>query len=68
MTFEEFFAKKKIDLEALKQADPGLYDECRSHYEQMGEKSFDHTKKYRFNKLRHAYPLAQQNTGNQTPV
>jgi hypothetical protein len=57
MLFEEFFKKKKISLDALLQGDPGLFSEFKSHYEQMGEKSFDHTKKFWFNKLRHQYPL-----------
>ncbi|WP_342646214.1 hypothetical protein [Mucilaginibacter sp. CSA2-8R] len=57
MLFEEFFKKKKISLDALQQGDPGLFSEFKLHYEQMGEKSFDHTKKFWFNKLRHQYPL-----------
>lgn len=59
MTFEEFFIKKKIDLAQLQRAKPALYEEFRSHYEQMGEKSFDHTKKYWFNRLRKDYLLAE---------
>lgn len=57
MDFEEFFRKKKIDLSALMQAEPGLYEELKKHYEQMGEKSFDHTKKFGFNKWRRLFPL-----------
>jgi hypothetical protein len=57
MTFEEFFKKKKIDLGALEKADAGLFSEFKTHFEQMGEKSFDHTKKYWFNKLRRQFPL-----------
>ena len=57
MTFEEFFKKKKIHLSALQAADAGLFSEFSAHYLQMGEKSFDHTKKYWFNKLRRLYPL-----------
>lgn len=57
MLFEEFFKKKKINLVALNEADAGLFSEFKDHYEQMGEKSFDHTKKYWFNKLRRRYPL-----------
>jgi hypothetical protein len=52
MDFEEFFKKKKIDLAALEQGEPALFSEFKIHFEQMGEKSFDHTKKYWFNKLR----------------
>jgi len=59
MTFEDFFIKKNIDLPALKQADTVLYDEFQKHYALMGEKSFDHTKKFWFNKLRKVYRLPE---------
>ncbi len=52
MTFEEFFVKKKIDLSSFKLAEPTLFEEFKLHYESMGAKSFDHSKKYWFNKLR----------------
>ncbi len=58
MTFEEFFKKKRIDLVALEPAEPALFSEFKIHYDQMGEKSFDHTKKYWFNKIRRQFPLA----------
>ncbi len=57
MTFIEFFAKKKIDLVQLEKEEQDLFLEFKNHFEQMGEKSFDHTKKYWFNKLRLKYPL-----------
>lgn len=60
MTFEEFIIKKKIDLAQFKTAEPGLFSEFQSHYSQMGEKSFDHTKKFLFNKLRRAYHLKEE--------
>jgi hypothetical protein len=60
MLFEEFFKKKKIDLAALQVAEGSLFSEFKDHFEQMGEKSFDHTKKYWFNKLRHRFPLAPE--------
>jgi hypothetical protein len=56
MTFEEFFKKKKINLQTFGQGEPALFSEFKMHYEQMGEKSFDHTKKYWFNKLRLRFP------------
>lgn len=56
MTFEEFFKKKKINLVTFEQGDQALFSEFRIHFEQMGEKSFDHTKKYWFNKLRLRFP------------
>jgi len=57
MTFEEFFRKKRIDLAALEKAEPALFSEFNIHYQQMGEKSFDHTKKYWFNNLRRKFLL-----------
>ena len=57
MTFEEFLKKKRIDLPAFEKAEPALAFEFKTHYEQMGEKSFDHTKKYWFNKIRRQYNL-----------
>ncbi|HTD40968.1 MAG TPA: hypothetical protein VK671_10135 [Mucilaginibacter sp.] len=56
MTFDEFFKKKKISLVALEQGEPALFSEFKVHFEKMGEKSFDHTKKYWFNKLRLRFP------------
>lgn len=58
MEFEEFFKKKRIDMVALKQVQSALFSEFETHFNQMGEKSFDHTKKYWFNKLRREFPLA----------
>lgn len=60
LTFEEFFIKKKIDLAALKKVDESLFFEFQLHYEKMGEKSFDHTKKFWFNQLRRVHPLAEE--------
>ena len=59
MTLEEFFIKKKIDLPALHAADPNLYKEFAHHFTQMGEKSFDHSKKFWFNRLRKSYLLSE---------
>ena len=50
--------KKKIDLAQLQDAEPDLFTQFKSHFNQMGEKSFDHTKKYWSNKLRRLYPLS----------
>src|ERR1700744_2364525 len=60
MTFEEFFKKKRIDLDALQAVEPALFSEFKIHFESMGEKSFDHTKKYWFNKLRRIYVMAPE--------
>ncbi|WP_295793596.1 hypothetical protein [Mucilaginibacter sp.] len=60
LTFDEFFKKKRVDLVALEKTEPALFSEFKTHYEQMGEKSFDHTKKYWFNKTRRQYPLAPE--------
>jgi hypothetical protein len=56
MEFEEFFRKKKINLQTFEQGEPGLFSEFKLHFGKMGEKSFDHTKKYWFNKLRLRFP------------
>ncbi|MGZ3834944.1 MAG: hypothetical protein ACXVB0_15565, partial [Mucilaginibacter sp.] len=56
MLFEEFFKKKKINLVTFEQGEPELFSEFKFHFDQMGEKSFDHTKKYWFNKLRLRFP------------
>jgi hypothetical protein len=60
MTFEEFFKKKKINLQTFEEGEPALLSEFKIHFEQMGEKSFDHTKKYWFNKLRLRFPAPQE--------
>ncbi len=60
MTFEEFIAKKKIDLTQFKSAEASLFAEFESHYNQMGPKSFDHSKKFLFNRLRRAYHLKEE--------
>jgi len=57
MTFEEFFIKKNIDLPALKAANPSLFEEFHLHFTIMGEKSFDHSKKFWFNRLRKDFKL-----------
>lgn len=60
MTFEEFLLKKKIDPVQLRAAKPSLFSEFNSNFQQMGEKSFDHSKKFWFNKLRRAYLLEEE--------
>jgi hypothetical protein len=60
MTFEEFFKKKKINLVQLSVAEPALFAEFEAHYALMGEKSFDHTKKYWFNELRRKYHTPEE--------
>ena len=60
MTFEEFLIRKKIDPVLFKTAEQPLFYEFESHFGQMGEKSFDHSKKFWFNKLRRAYHLKEE--------
>ncbi|HEY1063660.1 MAG TPA: hypothetical protein VGE44_18355 [Daejeonella sp.] len=60
MTFEEFLIKKKIDAILLKAKEQAFFSEFESHFLQMGEKSFDHSKKFWFNKLRRAYHLKEE--------
>ena len=60
MTFEEFLLKKKIYPAQLQLAESALFSEFNSHFNQMGEKSFDHSKKFWFNKLRRLYHLKEE--------
>lgn len=60
MTFEEFLLKKKIDPVQLKKVEQAFFDEFKSLFIEMGEKSFDHSKKFWFNKLRRANPLPEE--------
>ena len=59
MSFEEFLIKKKIDPVQLKNAEQALFSKFNSHFNEMGEKSFVHSKKFWFNKLRRAYLLIE---------
>lgn len=60
MNFEEFLIKKKIDPVQFKLGEKLLFPEFESHFSQMGEKSFDHSKKFWFNKLRRVHPLKEE--------
>lgn len=68
MTFEEFFHKKKIDLVQLQQAESALFYEFKSHFTEMGEKSFDHSKKFWFNKLRRLYHIIEEPKAERTKI
>lgn len=57
MTFEEFFIKKKINLELFEKEEPKLLFSLRKEYEVMGPKSFDHSKKFLFNIWRRKYKI-----------
>jgi hypothetical protein len=60
MTFEEFLIKKKIDPVQLKNTELAFFSEFNNLFNEMGEKSFDHSKKFWFNKLRRANPLKEE--------
>ena len=68
MTFEEFFHKKKIDLVQLQEAETALFFEFKSHFEVMGAKSFDHSKKFWFNKLRRLYHIVEEPRAEKTKI
>jgi hypothetical protein len=68
MTFEEFLIKKKIDPVQLQAKEQSFFSEFESHFLQMGEKSFDHSKKFWFNKLRRTYHLKEEIKIVETPV
>ncbi len=55
MRFEEFFEKKKINLQKLKEAEGDLFLKLSNEYAEMGAKSFDHYYKFLFNKWRRRF-------------
>lgn len=59
MTLQEFLLKKKIHEASFCIGRKELYEQFVLEYVLMGEKSFDHTKKYWFNKLRREFPIPQ---------
>ncbi|MFT6815947.1 MAG: hypothetical protein ACJAZ3_001860 [Sphingobacteriales bacterium] len=59
MTFKEFFEKKKIDLKQFALEEKELFVQMKKEYDLMGPKSFDHSKKFRFNGWRKQFPLVQ---------
>jgi hypothetical protein len=59
MTFKEFFEKKKIDLKQFALEEKELFVQMKKEYDLMGPKSFDHSKKFHFNKLRLKYPVKE---------
>ncbi len=60
MTFEEFLKKKKIDPIQLEMTERALFSEFESDFNKMGDKSFEYSKKFWFNKLRRAHPLKEE--------
>jgi hypothetical protein len=57
MSFEEFFNKKKINLELFEKEEPELLLKLRREYEALGPKSFDYEKKFWFNRWRLKYKM-----------
>ncbi len=60
MNFETFFTTKKINIDVIQNVNVALYQKLFNHYQEMGEKSFDYSNKFIFNKLRHLYPLSDK--------
>lgn len=60
MTFEDFLKKKKIDPVQLEMTERDLFSEFESDFNKMGDKSFEYSKKFWFNKLRRAHPLKEE--------
>lgn len=56
-SFDIFIEKKRIDLNALREARKDLCDELERLYIQVGPYSFDQQKKFLFNPLRLDFPL-----------
>ncbi len=72
MNFEVFLHKKKIDSERFKAEKPDEWQKLCNLYRLMGEKSFDHQKKFLFNPLRIAFaysaPIASSSPKEEQPL
>lgn len=55
--FSAFLEKKKIDSVQFKRSDPGTWEDYRKDFTEMGEVSFDYSRKFQLNNLRKLYPL-----------
>ncbi|GIV38203.1 MAG: hypothetical protein KatS3mg033_0003 [Thermonema sp.] len=62
LSLEEFLQKKKIDVAALKQHMPELWNEWQALWQEMSPQSFDAQKKFLFNRLRRRFPLVASST------
>jgi hypothetical protein len=57
MTFEEYLTSKRIASQAFRAAEPGLWNEWSSLFEEMSPVSFTAQKLYLINPLRRKYLL-----------
>jgi hypothetical protein len=57
MNFEEYLISKKIDSQAFRAAEPGLWNEWNGLFEAMSPASFTAQKLYLINPLRRKYLL-----------
>ena len=57
MTFEEYLIQKKIDGPQFRAAEPELYAEWSTLFEQMHPESFTTHKKFLINRIRRKYLL-----------
>lgn len=58
MELTEYFAKKKINAQALAQQQPLLWQQLQQEYAQLGQAAFDQRKKFFWNDWRLLYPMA----------
>jgi len=61
MTIEEYFQKKKIDIQQFQKEWPEEWLRIQDIFEQSGFKSFDHFMKFRINEWRLRFPLEKSN-------
>jgi hypothetical protein len=57
MNWEEYCIKKKINSEALRQAEPKRWEELKNIFELMHPNSFTEQKKFIINDLRRLYKI-----------
>ncbi|HEY8937910.1 MAG TPA: hypothetical protein VIM65_21960 [Cyclobacteriaceae bacterium] len=60
MTFTDYLIRKKIDEEAFQKAEPALFENWKTEFEQMHPNSFTAQKLYLINPLRRKYTLPLQ--------
>jgi len=68
MTFQEYLTSKKIDGPAFQAAEPVLYQEWNSLFDEMSPASFTSQKLYLINPVRRKYQLKVQPAETSKPV
>lgn len=63
--FEEYLTNKKIDAKALKEAEPGLWEEWLTLFSKVHPNSFTQQKLFLMNGIRRKFPLREMSETEQ---